>query len=220
MAHETNQSTQSTLRLMTWLTPVFPTGGFAYSSGLESAYATGAITTAADLSSWIQVVLSSGSAWNDAILCAQSWRGTQDVAYLATYVEALCTGHERYTETVDQGAAFIAAARPWSGAVVFPDPCPLPIAVGLVARVNDVPLKLAVAAHIHSFLSNQIQAALRLGRIGQDDGLQIVADLESLVGETAARAAEADLDALGGSAFTADFLSLDHETREPRIFRT
>ena len=40
-------------RLMAWLSPVFPTGGFAYSSGLETAVAEGLVKDEADLLNWL-----------------------------------------------------------------------------------------------------------------------------------------------------------------------
>ncbi len=40
-------------RLMTWLSPAFPVGGFSYSSGIEWAVEAGDINDAASLKDWL-----------------------------------------------------------------------------------------------------------------------------------------------------------------------
>src|ERR1700751_1642544 len=48
-------------RLMTWLSPAFPVGGFSYSSGIEWAVEAGDINDAASLKDWLAAVLTDGS---------------------------------------------------------------------------------------------------------------------------------------------------------------
>src|SRR3974390_2200058 len=50
----------SLFRLMAWLSPAFPVGAFAYSSGIEWAVEAGDIIDAASLKDWIKVVIGSG----------------------------------------------------------------------------------------------------------------------------------------------------------------
>ncbi|MFK4653606.1 hypothetical protein ABIF97_003540 [Bradyrhizobium japonicum] len=47
-------------RLMTWLSPAFPVGGFSYSSGIEWAVEAGDITDTATLADWLDAVLGDG----------------------------------------------------------------------------------------------------------------------------------------------------------------
>ena len=56
------------LRLLTWLSPAFPTGSFGYSHGLETAIREGAVTDARSLTGWIAALLEHGSGWTDAVL--------------------------------------------------------------------------------------------------------------------------------------------------------
>ena len=44
------------LRLLTWLSPAFPTGGFAYSQGLEWAVEAGDVTDRDSLREWLRDV--------------------------------------------------------------------------------------------------------------------------------------------------------------------
>ena len=64
----------SLLRLMSWLSPVFPIGGFAYSAGLEQASKSGVVNNTNDLSDWLNDVLNLGSTWNDAMFFSNAWK--------------------------------------------------------------------------------------------------------------------------------------------------
>ena len=48
-------------RLMTWLSPAFPVGGFSYSSGIEWAVEAGDISDAATLRGWLSAMLTDGA---------------------------------------------------------------------------------------------------------------------------------------------------------------
>src|SRR5581483_1297982 len=57
-------------RLLAWLSPSFPTGGFSYSHGLEAAVASGAVHNRATLEAWVGSVIAYGTGRMDAdILC-------------------------------------------------------------------------------------------------------------------------------------------------------
>lgn len=60
-------------KLLTWLSPAFPVGAFAWSAGLESAIAEKAVTDSAGLQNWIGGNLAHGGIRTDAILVAQAW---------------------------------------------------------------------------------------------------------------------------------------------------
>jgi len=54
--------------LMLWLSPSFPTGGFAYSQGLETAVARGLITGREELRCWLLALLTRGMLWSDLVV--------------------------------------------------------------------------------------------------------------------------------------------------------
>ncbi len=112
----------ATLRLLAWLSPAFPTGGYAYSHGIEWAVETSDITDGATLQGWLEDVLRIGAGRRDAILLRHAHRArTPTSTALAEIVElALATSpsRERRAETVGQGNAFVAAAASWRPAVL------------------------------------------------------------------------------------------------------
>jgi urease accessory protein len=213
------------LRLMAWLSPAFPVGGFAYSHGLERAVHDGLVDDAGSLAGWLETLVEMGSGWNDAVLFAESWRrareggGLDEVAELA---EALAGSRERHTETMLQGAAFLKAAAAWPnpGLVRLPAECPYCVAVGAIAGASGIALQDALCAFLQAFFSNLVQAAIRLGVTGQGQATTLLAGFEPLALVTAARASRSTSDDLGGCAFVSDVMAMKHETQYSRLFRS
>jgi len=61
-------------KLITWLSPAFPVGSFAWSAGLETAIADRRVTSAERLENWIDGALAHGGVRTDAIVLAEAWR--------------------------------------------------------------------------------------------------------------------------------------------------
>ncbi|ESY01425.1 urease accessory protein UreF [Mesorhizobium sp. LNJC405B00] len=213
------------LRLMAWLSPAFPVGGFAYSHGLERAVQDGLVADTASLAFWLETLVEMGSGWNDAVLFTEAWRRARDCGDLheiADLAEALAGSRERHTETMLQGAAFLKAAAAWANPVLgrLPAECAYCVAVGAVAGGNGIALQDAMSAFLQAFFSNLVQAAIRLGIVGQTDAMALLAGFEPLALSTAARAAGSTLDDLGGCAFISDIMAMKHETQYSRLFRS
>lgn len=213
------------IRLQAWLSPAFPTGAFAYSQGLEAAVDCGVVSGPSELQDWLTAQLTEGTGWNDAVLLAEAWRSASsrekldDVLALA---RALNFSMQRLQETIDQGAAFLRAAQCWAelphGEQL--DQCPLPVAVGYVGAVHEVALGKVLAAYLHGYVSNQIQAALRLMKLGQQGGVAILAELETNVISTAKKAGGSTIDDLGNACLLGEVMSMHHETLTSRIFKS
>ncbi len=212
-------------RLMTWLSPAFPVGAFAYSHGLERAIHDGLIRDRQSLLAWLEALLEQGSAWNDAVLLAEAWRRTgadEDIAEVAELAEAMSGTRERHMETTLQGSAFVDAMTAWSGELPAngEGPVAYPVAVGSAAARHSVGLADALTAYLHAFASNLVQACVRLVPLGQRDGVATLAALEPVILRTARRAAASALDDLGSCTIRADILSMNHETQYSRVFRS
>lgn len=202
------------LRLLTWLSPAFPVGGFGYSHGLETAIREGLIRDAAGLEAWIAGLVELGSGWTDAVLLAAAWRGEAEVAELA---EALAPSLERRRETMAQGEAFLTAVRAWTldtprGAV------PYPVAVGASCRAADIPLPDALTAWLHGFTATLVSVAVRAIPLGHTDAVRVLAALEPLILAAAHRAAGSTLDDLGACTLVSDICAMRHETVDGRLF--
>ncbi|MDL2400650.1 urease accessory protein UreF [Rhizobium mayense] len=216
---------QALLRLMTWLSPAFPVGSFAYSGGLESAVHDGLVQDATGLRDWIRALIRHGSAWNDAVLLAEAHGAGEDAARLAEVAElaeALAGSKERHQETMLLGEAFLSAADAWPHPVfsILPAKTAYPVAVGAVAGAHGISREKALAAFLHALASQMLSAGIRLGVTGQKQGVAILAALEDVIAEAATRAAQSSLDDLGAATVQADIASLRHEKQGIRLFRS
>ncbi len=215
-------SNTSLIRLMTWLSPAFPIGGFAWSNGLETACQNGSIKDAADLRNWITTGQKQGSARNDAILLAAAHKGIVAVTEVNELALALAGSAERYQETTELGRSFLNATQPWtndptnfaSNSIAFP------VSIGWVSAQNNILLNDTLLAFLQSMVSNQIQAALRLMRLGQQAGVELSASLEPIILEQARVAEQSTLDDIGSCSLLMDVASIKHEYLHSRIFRS
>lgn len=216
---------QSILRLQTWLSPVFPVGGFAYSHGLERAVHDMVVHDEESLALWLRFLLSHGSLWNDAVLLTAGWtRATQGASFddIIALGSAMAISKERHLETMAQGQAFLDAIGHWPLPKGFakPEQAPLPVAVGLVCGLMQVPLDAGVSAYLQAFTNNQLQAAIRLSVLGQKGAAQLMAKLEPFVIDLGEKAAKTTLDDLASASIQADIMAMNHEVQTTRLFRS
>jgi urease accessory protein len=218
-------------RLLTWLSPAYPVGGFSYSHGLEWEVEAGRVKNAASLGAWIGDVLAHGAGRTDAIFLAAAWRAVSDdnervLKEVAEFAAAFTASAERRLETLAQGAAFMTATR-----AAWPHPkldglfdaaaeIAYPVAVGACAAVHGLPPADTAQAFVQAFAANIVSAGVRLIPLGQTDGLRVIARLEPLIPTIVADALRADLDDIGGIAAMADIASMRHETQYTRLFRS
>lgn len=217
-------TTEAVRLLLTWLSPAFPTGGFAYSHGLEWAVEAGDIHDEQSLLAWLEDVLGHGAGWSDAILLRQALKAApDDLPDLCALGVAVAFGKERRLETTAQGSAFLRAASVWGGpriTALGDLAVPYPVAVGAAAADQAIPCDLVTAAYLQALASNLVSAAVRLVPLGQTTGLRVLAALAPILGHVSEASKTATLDDIGGACFRSDIAALRHETQHTRLFRT
>jgi urease accessory protein len=221
-------------KLLAWLSPNFPIGGFSYSHGLEWAVEDGTVTNATGLEAWLGDILSHGAGWSDAVLFHHAHRACArgDVAGAVAINElavALQPSRERHLESTAQGRAFlstVAATWPNDRLKMFAerlseeDDVAYPVSAAVACAAHDIPAGPATNAYLAAFVANIVSAAARAVPIGQTDCQRVIAALSSRVEHVAALSASADLGDLGGCVWLADIASMKHETQYTRLFRS
>lgn len=212
-------------KLLTWLSPAFPVGAFAWSAGLETAIVRGDVRDRQTTQEWISGSLLHGSLRTDAIILVHALMAQGDVARLGELADlslALTPSRERHAETTITGNAFVTAAAAWptDAPVHLPAPCPYPVAVGAIAGQHGIDRQATVLAFLTASVHNQVSVAVRLVPIGQTDGLAIMAALEPTIAEASRAYLQTTLDEIGSVAYGADIAQMQHELLPTRIFRS
>jgi urease accessory protein len=204
------------LTLVQWLSPAFPTGGYAYSHGLEAVIFEGE-RTAAGIARWIEGILRFGSGQADAVMLACVLRGA-DPETIDAIARAMAGTKERLSETVEQGTAFARTVHALTRRNL--PPRALPVAVGEAACALDLPAEEVVAVYLHAFVANLVACATRFAPLGQTDGQAMLAALHPVIAEVAEWAATAEVEEIGTSALGAELAAMRHEEMDVRIFKT
>lgn len=222
-------------RLMTWLSPNFPVGAFAYSHGLEYAVEAGEVHDADSLAVWVDGILRFGAGRVDAALFRSAYDAARfnDEARLAWTVEradAQRGTSELALESAAQGRAFLqtlfrvwpdARLRRWAVDLEIAGREPAyPVVVGVACALAEIPIRPALAAYLNAFAANLVSAVVRLVPLGQTDGQLCIAVLEDTIRSAVDAALERARDDLGSAAVTADWMSMKHETQYTRLFRS
>lgn len=223
------------LRLLTWTSPAFPVGAYAFSHGLEAAVEAGCPCSAGELERWIGDILARGAGRCDGILLAHAWRavaggdeaGLQAVADLA---EAFRGTAELALESSAGGRAFTAAMHAGWPALLSSEPAATlarrdrppayAIAVGAAAAAAGIGLNDTLIAFLQAFAGNLAAAGVKLIPLGQSDGLKVLAGLEPVILAVAGEAAASGLDDLGSATWRVEIASARHETQYSRLFRS
>lgn len=220
-------------KLLFWLSPAFPVGGFSYSHGLEWAIEDATVTDADGLRAWIGDVLGHGAGWSDAVIFFHTYRAASSDAAGVTETNdlavALQPSKERRLESTAQGRAFLSTVvATWPnnrlaamvGRFSQDTAIAYPVAVALAAAAHTIPAGPAVNAYLGAFVANLVSAAVRAVPLGQSDGQRVIAALTPRIETVAHASASASLDCLGGSTWRADIASMKHETQYTRLFRS
>lgn len=212
-------------RLLTWLSPAFPVGAFAWSAGLETAIAEHRVIDAPSMRAWLDGLLHHGSLKTDAIVLAAAHRAGADTKTLADIADlslALIASPERYEETLTTGKSFLIAAKAWPTPVflALPERCPYPVAVGAIAAAHGIGAEATLTAFLTATVHSQVSVAVRLVPLGQTAGLAVMAELEPTILALAGKAAHSSLEDIGAIAYAADIAQMRHETLGTRIFRS
>lgn len=206
------------LTLVQWLSPAFPTGGYACSHGLEWAMAAGEVCDSAGLHDWIADILRHGAGKTDAILLAHGLAEGADLDALSDLSRALASSAERLRETCEQGAAFALTTSAITGLNL--PARPLPLAVTQAAQTLALPPETVIALYLQAFAANLVACAVRFVPLGQTAGQQVLGRLGCVIAELARAALSAPLSGIGTAVFRADMAAMHHETQTVRLFKT
>ena len=221
-------------RLMSWLSPAYPVGAYAFSHGLEYAVDAGLVRDRDDARDWIATVMSVGNGYADLVFVAAAWdmdagrpAALRELRELNELSLAFQGTAELRLESTAQGRAFASVtADAWpctatdALAQLPRDEVVHAVAVGAVARSHGIGRSETLTAHAHAYAANLVSAAVRLIPLGQTDGQRITAELMPVCLAAVERAAATPVDDVSSSTPMVDVASMKHEIQYTRLFRS
>ena len=209
----------------------FPSGGFAFSNGMEGLAATGAPLDGAGLSGVLTAVLRHRWAPCDRIALALAWRAGGDISRLAaidrameaaTLPEPLRQGSRRngaallaaHVRLDTRGAAALQAALGDDSLLGH-----LAVLQGTLWRQSGLDQATAIQVGGYTMANGMVSAAVRLGCLGTLAAQRALGDALPLIATLAALPiAEADLEHLAGALPWLDAACARHQTASLRLF--
>ncbi len=214
---------KSLVQLMTWLSPAFPVGSFSYSSGLEFAADREWLPEGQALRDWLQTLLEHGSLKNDAIFVSLGWHHCHSVEELHEINDlalAMAGSSGRHLEVNAQGNAFLENIDIDIPGFDSAENVAYPVILGAAAGIAKIDETMTIAAYLNSAVSNQIQAAIRLGVTGQTGGVKLLSELQPEILRCAQQTSDSDISDLGGCAVLSEIAGMNQEIMKTRLFRS
>lgn len=236
------------LHLLHLVSPALPVGAYAYSQGLEYAIDSGWLKTQADLSDWLENVLSLGPGLLDApvlVRCLDALQQQDDagLAYWNHWILACRETNELLLEDQQLGVALqrllvslgvAAAAGPaFVGSLTPASVTAVGTGEGVSVIKPSFAAQFAVACHhwhitkieavqgfLWSWLENQVAAATKIVPLGQTQAQKILVHLMQNIPAVAERALTLSDDEMGISLPGVAMASAMHERQYSRLFRS
>ncbi|HKL62902.1 MAG TPA: urease accessory protein UreF [Woeseiaceae bacterium] len=221
-------------RLMSWLSPAYPVGAYAFSHGLEQAVEADQVTDRDGARKWIAAVMAMGGGYADLVFAGAAWdidAGRQTALDALRELNQLALAFqgtaELRLESTAQGRAFASVtADAWPCAAtealtqLSRDEIVHAVAVGAVARSHGIGRTDTLTAYAHAYAANLVSAAVRLIPLGQTDAQRITAELMPVCLAAVERAAATPVDDVSSSTPMVDVASMKHEVQYTRLFRS
>jgi urease accessory protein len=222
--------TNQLLHLLQLASPALPVGAFSYSEGLETLVQNGQLPSADDLQQWLTDELAHGAVRIEAAIalralrCAreQNWAGLQ---YWNQWLSAFRETEEMRIQSWHTGRSLVRLLReliPDCAAHLdaLGDQCNFAIAFSAAAAYWRLTEAEAIAAYLHSWASNLVNAGVKLIPLGQTQGQLVLLALHPVIQETVNTALILQDDELYCCNWGLAIASMNHEVLYSRLFRS
>ncbi len=212
----------------------FPSGGFAYSSGLEAAVQGGAVRSADDFSKYVEDMLRNGMGRRETVAAARAHDAVTERSLKIALdadreLDEMKIGRESREASRQMGRQVIRiAAEQMGDYAILRDflaameaeqtPCHVSVSLGLALAAAGWSREDAVAAYLYQTSTGFISAALKLLPIGQREGQRLLDGWMPLIAELSGQA-QPDAPMTSWSPIQ-DIYAMKHSRLESRLFRS
>jgi len=227
-------NTLALLNGLRFIDSFFPSGGFAFSSGLEAAVKDGAVRDGKELASYGEDLLVRGIGKREAVAVAVAHEAAMTgrlapALAVERALEALKLGRDSRLASRQMGRQVIKVAaehlhdhRPlleYRKAVEEArSPGHVPVAVGLTLAACGWSRQDTVAAFLYQTAQGMVSAAMKLLPVGQQQGQQLLAGWGPMIAQVSHRATPQA--GLASWSPIHDIYAMRHARLESRLFRS
>ena len=226
--------TLSLLKGLRFVDSFFPSGGYAFSSGLEAAVQGGAVRNAEELSRFVVESLTSGIGEREAVAVGLAHgsfaSGVLEIALTADReLDAMKLGRESRTASRQMGRQVIRlAANQQTRHPLIEDyrvaveseqtPGYLAVSVGLTLAAAGWSKDDTIAAFLYQVATGFVAAAMKLMPVGQREGQRLLEDWIKVIEHVSQQAAHQR--ELRSWSPVQDIYAMRHSRLESRLFRS
>jgi urease accessory protein len=219
---------QTLLRLLQLSSAALPVGAFSYSEGLETLVQQDRITTVDDLHHWLTQELTYGAIALDGAVLVRAYDAAAQndwdtVAYWNYWLSAVRETAELREQSWQMGRALVrllVAIAPEMKPALAAAPCNFAIAFAVAAAHWQISSHETLLGYLHSWVSNLINAGVKLVPLGQTQGQALLLSLYPLLDATHQRILSTPDDELKTCGWGLAIASMTHETLYSRLFRS
>ena len=227
-------NTLSLLKGLRFVDSFFPSGGYAFSSGLEAAVQGGAVRNAEELSRYVVELLTTGIGEREAVAAGlahdASVSGSLEIAFKADReLEAMKLGRESRTASRQMGRQMIRLAASQQGrhsliedyrASIEAERTPghLAVSFGLTLAAAGWSKEDTIAAFLYQTATGFVSAAMKLLPIGQREGQRLLGNWIEVIERVSHNAAHQRV--LQSWSPVQDIYAMRHSRLESRLFRS
>jgi len=226
--------TSSLLKGLRFVDSFFPSGGYAFSSGLEAAVQGGAVRNAEELSRYVVELLTTGIGEREAVAVGLAHdacvSGILKIAFKADReLEAMKLGRESRTASRQMGRQVIRLAanqqvrhsliEDYHAAVeAEQSPGHLAVSLGLTLAAAGWSKEDSIAAFLYQSATGFVAAAMKLMPIGQREGQRLLESWLEVIERVSHKAAHQPV--LQSWSPVQDIYAMRHSRLESRLFRS
>lgn len=217
-------------KLLQLASPSLPVGAYSYSEGLEVLREQNRLNTAQELRHWFEMELRYGSIATEGAVLVRAYQGvqSQDLQTLRHWNQwwsAWRDTEELRNQSWQMGRSLVRLGGALDPNLVpyfqaCGEVCNFVIAFATIAAVWNLPLPSVVSAYLYSWLSNGINAGVRLIPLGQTIGQQILLGLHPCLEYATHKALTQPDHELGGWSHGVGMISSQHEYLYTRLFQS
>ena len=227
-------TTLELLKGLRFVDSFFPSGGYAFSSGLEAAVQGGAVRNAEELSCFVLELLTTGLGEREAVAVGLAYdaflSGTIEIAFKADReLDAMKLGRESRTASRQMGRQVVRLAANQHArhpliedylAAVEAEQTPghLAVSVGLTLAAAGWSKEDTIAAFLYQAATGFVAAAMKLMPIGQREGQRLLEGWLEVIGRVSHKAAHEQV--LQSWSPVQDIYAMRHSRLESRLFRS